>query len=382
MDKEEETADHPLFWSKPTIISRACGWLTVKDFGRIEQICKDAKINDDEMWKPFCKQSRLSGIKAKIVDRFQEAGRYRALVRYERTCVGRVTPSNLVVEPLVQEYSTDEMKLFVEISAFGSSHVLRLDLDEILFGLNNNGFAHPELDEPFVLGKASCLGESIRQVFRGHRFVRGVPFSDEIKLQSCTCGESSCFNTKWEEAGITMRLDLERPDAFCCLQPPTKNKFFLIWGDERDGIYIDRNEEGYIQTYEGPTDVAPVGDYLTMRHTHKAAAIVSRLDGKKVCIVCHPVIDELDESSLHPDDAFGITEVEIYAFLCDDQADEYQGRIQWFDEKAGDQGEPSFHHFLEEIAGMPVALPGKNCSSCGNECQKSSRFCPLCGHRL
>ena len=48
----EFAAIHPLFWSDPNILSRVCPWLTVLEFGRVEQVCRGATIDECRWLEP------------------------------------------------------------------------------------------------------------------------------------------------------------------------------------------------------------------------------------------------------------------------------------------------------------------------------------------
>ena len=133
----QAAADHPLFWSDPTIFSRVCPWLTLLEFGRVEQICRGSTIHDDrwqELIERYYRPGKVPAIRNRFVDRF---GGYRGLMRYEVLFVRKKRPSESFVNvpgllPLnfprreAPSTSPHDVITTIEVNAFGKRKILSL----------------------------------------------------------------------------------------------------------------------------------------------------------------------------------------------------------------------------------------------------------------
>lgn len=250
----QAAADHPLFWSDPTILSRVCPWLTLLDFGRVEQICRGSTIHDDR-WQELIERYYRPGKMPAIGDRFVEKfGGYRGLMRYEvlfvrknRTSesfvnVPRLLPLNF---PRREGPSTSPQDVIttIEVNAFGKRKILslrKLFAQTKMFG---GGSIQYSFEEPLlVLGKASCLKRAL-----------GLDVNTrKLFLRSCGCTDPSCSFSNWHKnGGITFRIDLELPGRMCSLQPTISDCFCL---DED----VDPNSDGSLVSLHFDNSARPI----------------------------------------------------------------------------------------------------------------------------
>ena len=242
-DEDEMTADeifesaavHPLFWSDPNILSRVCPWLTVLEFGRVEQVCRGATI-DESRWLELTEQYFCPGIVPAIRSRFVEKyGGYRGLLRYEVMFVRRLRPYEswaniprlLPLTPLneapIPMPSPENMTVHFQLTAFGQSRSFR-SRGHIFPSLRRFGGIYGPLNlssfqDPFlVLGNVCCLNKVLRFDVNDGR----------TNAQSCGSDDSSCCFANWNKNGsIIFRADLDLPDRMCSLQPPLTDWFYL-----------------------------------------------------------------------------------------------------------------------------------------------------------
>ena len=241
----QAAADHPLFWSDPTVLSRICPWLTLLDFGRVERICRGSTIHDDQ-WQELAERYYGPGKMPAIRNRFVENfGGYRGLMRYEvlfaRNRIG-IGPSESFVNiprllpltfPRREAPSTSPQDVIttIEVNAFGKREILvarNFFAKTKMFGAGSIQYS---FDEPLlVLGKASCLNKAL-----------GLDANiRQPLLRSCGCDDPSCSFSNWHKnGGISFRIDLElpMPGRMCSLQPTISDCFCL---DED----VDPNSDG------------------------------------------------------------------------------------------------------------------------------------------
>ena len=229
-----ESAVHPLFWSDPNILSRVSPWLTVLEFGRVEQVCRGATI-DESRWLELSERYFCPGIVPAIRSRFVEKyGGYRGLMRYEVMFV-RTQPSEswaniprlLLLTPLKEApiTSPENITVHFQLTAFGQRRCLRLGgqilFPEVkLFGGAIVSSLRSSFEDPFlVLGNASCFNKAFQFDVNDAR----------TDARSCDCDDSSCCFANWNKTGgIIFRADLELPkNRMCSLQPPLTDCFYL-----------------------------------------------------------------------------------------------------------------------------------------------------------
>ena len=178
----EFAAIHPLFWSDPNILSRVCPWLTVLEFGRVEQVCRGATI-DECRWLELSERYFRPGIVPAIRSRFVEKfGGYRGLLRYEVVFVRNERPSEsfaniprlLPLTPLNEapRTSPEKMTVYIQLTAFGQRKCLRLG-GQILFpevklfegaiGRAIVSSLQSSFEDPLlVLGNVSCFNKVLQ----------------------------------------------------------------------------------------------------------------------------------------------------------------------------------------------------------------------------
>lgn len=236
----QAAADHPLFSSDPTILSRVCPWLTLLDFGRVEQICRGSTIHDDR-WQELVERYYRPGKIPAIRNRFEENfGGYRGLMRYEVLYVRKKRSSESFVNvprllPLhfprreAPSVSPQDVITTIEVNAFGKRKILSLRDFFAQTKMLGGGSIRYSFEEPLlVLGKASCLNRAL-----------GLDGNTRtLFLQSCGCNDPSCSFSNWHKnGGISFRIDLELPGRMCSLQPTLSDCFCIDEG-------VDPNSDG------------------------------------------------------------------------------------------------------------------------------------------
>lgn len=226
----QAAADHPLFWSDPTILSRVCPWLTLLEFGRVEQICRGSTIHDDR-WQELIERYYRPGKVPAIRDRFVNSfGGYRGLMRYEVLFVRKKRPSESFVNvpgllPLnfprreAPSTSPHDVITTIEVNAFGKRKILQLRNFFAQTKVYGGGSIQYSFEEPLlVLGKACCLDKAL-----------GLDVNTrQLFLRSCDCDDPSCSFSNWHKSGgISFRIDLEFPGRMCSLQPTLSDCFWL-----------------------------------------------------------------------------------------------------------------------------------------------------------
>jgi len=301
-------ADHPLFGSDPTILSRVCPWLTVLDFGRVEQICRGATI-DESHWQGLSERHFRPGMVPAIRLRFVEKfGGYRGLMRYERMFVRKQRPSEscaniprlLPLTPLNEApgASPDNVAAHLEVTAFGKRRIVRLGgfmFSQVnLFGGGILGSLESSFRDPLlVLGNLSCFNKVLQ--FDGN--------VAHTNARSCGCDDPSCCFTNWNKNnGIAFRADLELPDRMCSLQPPLTDCFYL-------GADLDTTANGSLVTIDDARRAvrgftfALMNEYRTTLVFHRTLAAARIQQGfgaafRNLSLLYCPVLGLVDENKV------------------------------------------------------------------------------------
>ena len=310
----QAAADHPLFWSDPTILSRICPWLTLLDFGRVEQICRGSTFHDDR-WQELIERYYRPGKVPAIGNRFVENfGGYRGLMRYEVLYVRKKRPSESFLNvprllplnfPRREAPSTSPYDVIttIELNAFGKRKILSLRELFAQTKMLGGGSIRYSFEEPLlVLGKASCLNRAL-----------GLDTNTrKLFLQPCGCNNASCSFSNWHKnGGISFRIDLELPGRMCSLQPTLSDCFCL---DED----VDPNSDGSLVSLHFDNSARPTvrtwssvfGSWdkifrkhsvsLTFRPSLSAARIQQAFGSalQNTSILCCPILGLVDKNNV------------------------------------------------------------------------------------
>ena len=365
----QAAAEHPLFWSDPTILSRVCPWLTLLEFGRVEQICRGSTIHDDrwqELIERYYRPGKVPAIRNRFVDRF---GGYRGLMRYEVLFVQKNRPSESFVNvprllPLnfprreAPSTSPHDVITTIEVNAFGKRKILSLRNFFARTKMYGGGSIQYSFEEPLlVLGKACCLNKAL-----------GLDVNTrQLFLRSCNCDDPSCSFSNWHKnGGISFRIDLEFPGRMCSLQPTLSDCF---WLDED----VDSSSDGSLVSLRFDNLAGPIvrssafenwdnifrehSSNLTFRRSLSAARIRQALGSalRNTSILCCPILSLVDKNVV------GVTgfSLAMAPFLLDTSNRQFVFTMP--DTKRSKEvisyiGNLTLLHLFEELEGAP-AIP-------------------------